>query len=92
MSGGGCAHEKCLRDGCDNCCFCGENLMVTVETHIENKHSHGKGPGEITGSGIIPCPIVDDFQEQLNAERQKLAQAVRVSMNEQMIEEAKTDL
>jgi hypothetical protein len=62
------------------------------ETHTQNKHSHGKGPGEITGSGIIPCPIVDDFQEHLSAERQKLAQAVRVSMNEQMIEEAKTDL
>jgi hypothetical protein len=32
--------------------------MVMVETHIENKHSHGKGPGEITGSGIVPFPVV----------------------------------
>lgn len=25
----GCNHEKCLRDGCKECCYCGHELPAT---------------------------------------------------------------
>lgn len=28
----GCDHEKCLRDGCETCCYCG--------LHLKKYHTH----------------------------------------------------
>lgn len=45
----GCAHEKCLRDGCVKCCYCGCTLVIQTPT----------GPATIKGIAAEDIKVGD---------------------------------
>lgn len=54
-----CQHEKCIRDGCDNCCYCDRPLRFSEVVTCQK--CNPSSPHELVTSGQLNITINHQF-------------------------------